>query len=318
MSDILWDVIIIGGGPAGLTAGIYTSRANMKVLLIESAFRPSLITTTDMVENFPGFPDGVSGLEIIDRFSGQAEKFGMQRVQKDLSSIRTGKADSFEGWEIEAGDETFHALSVIIATGAEHSMLDVKGEKELGGRGVSYCATCDGPFYRDGELVVVGGGDTAIQEALFLTKFARNVTIVHRRDRFRATGILADRAINNERISIEWNAFVEEILGENEVTGVRIGYVNNESKTSNISADGVFIFTGYIPNTGPFKEIVSLDNRGYIQADCDMRTSALGVFACGDCIHKKLRQVITACGDGATAAFSAQEYVDELKGHSYD
>jgi len=309
----MYDIIIIGSGPAGLTAGIYASRANMKTLMIASAFNPSLITTTDMVENYPGFPDGITGLELIEKFTLQAKRFGLEMVQQDVSSVTRIS----QGWEVSAGGETYQALALIIATGTEYAHLNVPGEEELTGRGVSYCATCDGPFYRGSKVVVVGGGDTAVQEALFLTRFASEVTIVHRRDRLRATAILQERASANEKIRFEWNAVVEEITGDTAVTGIVLQDVNAPDKKKTLDVEGVFVFTGYIPNTSFLGGIVELDDVGYIKVDEKMQTSASGIFACGDSTKKLLRQVVTACGDGATAAFAAEQYISDIKGTAY-
>lgn len=313
----MYDVIIVGGGPGGLTAGIYASRANMKTLLVRSAFKPSLITTTDLIENYPGFPEGIGGLELVERFTQQALRFGLEIMDDDLSALSPTDIDGKAGWQVSTSSGVFKALSVIISTGTEYAHLNVPGETEFTGRGVSYCATCDGPFYRGGSLVVVGGGDTAVQEALYLTNFAARVTIVHRRDRLRATAVLQDRAFSNDKISFAWNSVVEEILGESAVKAVRIRDVLDPRNVSTLDADGVFIFTGNIPNTAPFRGLVEMDGAGYIAVDSHMKTSARGIYACGDCTKKLLRQVVTACGDGATAAFAAYEYVSAIKGTSY-
>lgn len=316
--DKLHDVVIIGGGAAGLTAGIYASRANLKALLIESPVSPSQITITDLIENYPGFPDGLSGFELIERFRQQATKFGLQIIAKDVTSIKGMQTGDIKGWEIATDDEILHALSVIIATGSSPMKLNVPGEEEFAGKGVSYCATCDAPFYKDKDVIVVGGGDTAIQEALFLTKFAKKVTIVHRRGRLRATAFLQDKAFANNKVSFAWNSIVEEILGDTFVTGVRLKNVSPPAEYNEIPADGVFIFTGFKPNTDIVRGIVNMDEGGYIEVDPYMRTSQEGIFACGDCTYKLLKQVITACGDGATAAFAAQLYIEDLKDISYD
>ncbi|MBN1635321.1 MAG: thioredoxin-disulfide reductase [Deltaproteobacteria bacterium] len=314
----MYDVIIIGAGPAGLTAGIYASRANLKTLLLGSSFNPSLITTTDIIENYPGFPDGISGFELVDKLTEQAQHFGLEIISHDVSSIEKISAEGSDAWEIWADQKNFQAYSLIFSTGAEYAKLDVPGEQALTGKGVSYCATCDGPFYREKDVVVVGGGDTAVQEALFLTKFARKVTLVHRRDRLRATGVLRERAEKNEKIAFVLNSEVEEILGDTVVSGVRLKDVNTPNSAKQLRADGVFIFAGYVPNTSLLTDIVEMDDKGYIITDDQMRTSVAGIFACGDCRQKLLRQVVTACGDGATAAFAAELYIDELKGTSYE
>lgn len=316
-AEDMYDVIIIGGGPAGLTAGIYAARANMRSLLIRSAFKPSLITTTDLIENYPGFPDGIGGFELVERFTQQALKFGLTMVDDDLSRIDKAVTDNRVCWKVSTSSAEYLSLSLIISTGTEYAHLNVPGEAEFTGRGVSYCATCDGPFYRGGRLVVVGGGDTAVQEALYLTNFAASVTIVHRRDRLRATAVLQERAFANDRISFAWNAVVDEIEGDSAVKTVTLRDVKDPGKKTVLQADGVFIFTGNIPNTDIVKGVVDMDEAGYIMVDADMRTSAPGIFACGDCTKKLLRQVVTACGDGATAAFAAYEHVSDLKGTSY-
>lgn len=313
----MYDVIIIGGGPAGLTAGIYATRANMKTLLIRSAFKTSLAATTDLIENYPGFPEGIGGFELVDRFTRQALKFGLTIIDDDITSIAETISEGREAWQVITSGSIYRSLSLIIATGSEYAHLNVPGEAEFTGKGVSYCATCDGPFYRDCALAVVGGGDTAVQEALYLTNFARTVTIIHRRDRLRATAALQDKALVNAKIAFEWNANVEEIIGDSVVKAVSIRDVTDPNKVKTLPVDGVFIFTGNVPNTEAFKGIVDMDSLGYIKADAHMRTSAKGIFACGDCTQKLLRQVVTACGDGATASFAAYEYVSELKGTLY-
>ena len=313
----IYDVIIIGGGPAGLTAGLYAARAGLRALLFEGASSISQITVTDLIENYPGIPEGIGGFELIERFKKQAEQFGLEVTSKDVISIAKKNWGDIEAWKVEAGDMSYEALAIIIATGAYWRKLGVAGEDGFVGKGVSYCATCDGPLFKNRDVVVVGGGDAAIQEAIFLTNFARKVTIVHRRDRLRATKSLQQRAFANSKIEFAWNSVVEEISGTDIVEKVKIRDVKSVDVTREIAAAGIFIFTGLIPKTEIVRGIVDLDSGGYIIADENMRTSAKGIFAGGDCIRKSLRQVITACGDGATAAFSAQHYVEELKGESY-
>jgi len=315
--DHVYDVAIIGGGPAGLTAGLYAARASLKTLLFEGASSISQITVTDLIENYPGIPEGISGFELVERFKKQASQFGLEVTSKDVISITKKNWGDTEAWKVETEDRPFEALAVIIATGAYWRKLGVKGEDIFVGKGISYCATCDGPLFKNKDVVVVGGGDAAVQEAIFLTNFARKVTIVHRRDRLRATKSLQKRAFANSKIEFVWNSVVEEISGEDFVEKVKIRDVKSTDVTVEITAAGVFIFTGLIPKTDMVRGIVDLDNGGYIIVDENMRTSAKGIFAGGDCIRKSLRQVITACGDGATAAFSAQLYVEELKGESY-
>jgi len=308
-----YDVIIIGGGPAGLTAAIYTSRARLKTLVIESYSVPGQAIITDSIENFPGFPEGINGFELVEKFKKQAEKFGAELIVKNVEKIEQLQ----DGWRIKAEDKTYTTLSIIIATGAHPRKLDVPGEHKFSGKGVSYCATCDGALYRDKHVVVIGGGDTAIDEALFLTRFAKKVTLVHRRDRLRATKILQERVLANKKIEFAWESNVIEILGKDKVGGVKIKNIKTK-KDTDLSCDGVFVFVGYEPNTDLAKDLLKLDKKSYILADDDMNTSKKGIFACGDCKKKLLRQVVTACGDGATAAFNAQQYVEKLKGTAYE
>jgi len=308
-----YDVIIIGGGPAGLTAAIYTSRARLKTLVIESYSVPGQAIITDSIENFPGFPEGINGFELVEKFKKQAEKFGAELIVKNVEKIEQLQ----DGWRIKAEDKTYTTLSIIIATGAHPRKLDVPGEHKFTGKGVSYCATCDGALYRDKHVVVIGGGDTAIDEALFLTRFAKKVTLVHRRDRLRATKILQERVLANKKMEFAWESNVIEILGKDKVGGVKIKNIKTK-KDTDLSCDGVFVFVGYEPNTDLLKGLLKLDKKSYILTDDDMNTSKKGIFSCGDCRKKLLRQVVTACGDGATAAFSAQQYVEKLKGTAYE
>jgi thioredoxin reductase (NADPH) len=284
-------------------------------LLVEGAATVSQITITDLIENYPGIPDGINGFDLMQLFKTQALKFGLEIITKDVSTIKKNAASPVL-WDVALEDKSFRTLSVIAATGAQWNKLGVPGEAEFVGKGVSYCATCDGPFYRNKDVIVVGGGNTAIQEALFLTHFARKVTVIHRRDRLRASGILQKRAVAEKKIESVWNATVAEISGQNFVTGVKI--VNVQSgKTSEISAEGVFIFVGMIPHTGLFRDLLKLDSGGYIITDDNMLSSTAGIFAAGDCRAKQFRQVVTAAGDGANAVHSAELYVAELKGETY-
>jgi len=313
----VYDVIIIGGGAAGLTAGLYVSRAGFRGLCIEGASTLSQITVTDHIENYPGIPEGINGFELIERFKKQALQFGLEILSSDVTSLQETRWGDTHGWKLTAGEASYEALAVICATGAFWRKLGVPGEDTFTGKGVSYCATCDGPLFRNREVVVVGGGDTAVQEALFLTNFSRKVTIIHRRDRLRATKILQKRAFAHSKIEFAWNSVVEEIWGKESVEKVKIRNVKSPGITGEIPAAGVFIFTGLTPKTELIRGIADIDNGGYILVDAHMQTSAQGIFACGDCIKKRLRQVVTACGDGATAAFSAQLYIEEVKGESY-
>ena len=311
-----YDVIIIGGGPAGLTAGLYASRARLKTLLIESFSVPGQAIVTDHIENYPGFPKGINGFELIEKFKKQAELFGTEFKVDDVKGIEAYKDKEYSGWKVKTKNKSYSSLSLIIATGASPKKLDIPGEDMLRGKGVSYCATCDAPLYKDKHVVVMGGGDTAVEEALFLTKFAKKVTLTHRRDSLRATKILQERILANKKIEILWNSKIIEIIGKNKVAAVKLHNIKTK-KEEDLSCDGVFIFIGYTPNTDFIKDAVKLDKDGYILTDDDMAASKKGIFSCGDCRKKLLRQIVTACGDGATAAFSSQHYIEELKGIAY-
>jgi thioredoxin reductase (NADPH) len=310
-----YDTIIIGGGPAGYTAGIYASRSGLKTLLVEGAATVSQITITDLIENYPGIPDGINGFDLMQLFKTQALKFGLEIITKDVLAIKNNTATP-SIWDVTIEDKSFRTLSVIVATGARWRNLEVPGEQEFAGRGISYCATCDGPFYRNKDVVVVGGGDTAIQEALFLTKFANKIIVIHRRNRLRAAQILQKRAFAEKKIEFVWNATLTEVIGRDFVTGVKVADVQSGG-IKEIDAEGVFIFVGRLPHTGIFRDVLKLDSGGYIITDDNMRTSVAGIFAAGDCRAKQFRQVVTAAGDGANAIYSAELYVEELKGEIY-
>jgi len=311
-----YDVIIVGAGPAGLTAGLYASRARLKTLLIESVSVPGQAVVTDSIENYPGFVDAVNGFELVGKFKKQVEALGAKFIVGDVRKIQEHKEGGHKTWKIEAEGKMYATLSLIIASGARPKKLGVAGEERLQGKGVSYCATCDGPIYKDKDIVLVGGGDSAMEEALFLTRFCKKVTVVHRRDRLRAAKILQERSFANKKMEFAWDSEALEILGEDRVRAVRVKNVKT-GKLTEISCEGVFIFVGYTPNTDFVKDLVRLDKYGYIVAGEDMKTSKQGVFTCGDCRQKLLRQIVTACGDGAQAAFSAQQYIEGLKGTAY-
>ncbi len=302
-----YDVIIIGGGPAGLTAGIYASRARIKTLLIESFSVVCQAVMTDHIENYPGFPDGVNGFELIDKFKKQAEKFGTEFIAAEVKEIKEAKP----GWQIITEDKTYTASSIIIASGASPKRLDIPGEDKFRGKGVSYCGTCDGALFKNKEVVVVGGGDTALEEALFLTRFVKKAAVIHRRNALRGTKILQERVFADKKIEFVWDSVVTEITGAGRVASVKIRNVKTNAVT-NFSCDGVFIFVGYTPNTGFLKGVVPLDEAGYIISDDNCLTSKPGIFAAGDCRKKLLRQVVTACGEGATAAFACQHYLEAI------
>ena len=310
-----YDIVIVGGGPAGYTAGIYAARAALKTLLIEGAGTVSQITMTDMIENYPGIPDGINGFDLMQLFKKQALRFGLEIIAQDVTEVKKSALDSVI-WEVTAGNKIYKTLSIIAATGAMWRSLGVPGETEFAGKGVSYCATCDGPFYRNRDVIVVGGGDTAIQEAIFLTHFAKKVIVVHRRDRLRAAGVLQQRAFAEKKIEFILNATIEEITGSDFVTGARVKDVTTGA-VSEISADGAFIFVGRLPYTEILKGLVKMDKAGFIITDENLRTNMPGLFAAGDCRSKLFRQVVTAAGDGANAVHSAELYIDAVKGQVY-
>ncbi|OAQ21424.1 thioredoxin-disulfide reductase [Thermosulfurimonas dismutans] len=301
------DLIIVGGGPAGLTAYIYAARARLKTLLIEKFSPGGQVLVTDFVENYPGFPEGISGAELMERFTAHARALGLEPLNEEVVSLTV--EDELRLIHLADG-KVLAAPAVIIATGATHRKLGVPGEEELTGKGVSYCATCDGPFFRDEVIAVVGGGNTAVQEALFLTRFVKKIYLIHRRDQLRATQILQERAFANSKIEFVWDSVVEEILGKEKVEGVRIKNCKTGEK-SILEVGGVFIFIGIKPQTEWLTGVVALDERGFIITDSEMRTSVPGVFAAGDVRAKACRQIVTAAGDGATAAYSAETYLSE-------
>jgi len=313
----LFDLVIIGGGPAGLTAGIYGARAGLSTLILEKLSPGGQVVTTDILENYPGFVEPIGGFELVDKMVEQATKFGVEIRMAEVTSIESPPDKEHKVIHL-AGEEDISAIGVIIATGAYHKHLGVPGEDHFWGRGVSCCATCDGMFYKGKRVVVVGGGDTAIKESLFLTKFASEITIIHRRDRLRATKILQDKILSmTDKVKFEWKSAVKEIIGENHVTGVKLGYVDSD-KEKILECDGVFIFVGFTPSTDFLKGFIEMDERGYVLTDDNMKTSVPGVFACGDARKKLLRQIITACGEGATAAFAAEQYIENIKGSAYE
>jgi thioredoxin reductase (NADPH) len=300
-------VVIIGAGAAGLTAAIYTARANLSPLVIEGMQPGGQLTTTNDVENYPGFPDGIDGTEMMDKFKVQAERFGARFLQYDAVE----KADFSERpfkLKMMAGDD-IEAKTVIIATGATAKYLGLESEQKFMGRGVSACATCDGAFYKDVPIVVVGGGDTACEEAIFLTRFASKVTLVHRRDQLRASKIMAERAINNHKIEIAWNSVVDEILGDDSgVTGVRLKNVKTDELTE-IPASGYFSAIGHKPNTDAFIGQLDTDEVGYLIAD-GVKTKIEGVYAAGDVSDAIYRQAVTAAGTGCAAALEAERFLE--------
>ncbi len=307
------EVIIVGSGPAGLTAAIYAARANLKPLVISGLERGGQVTLTDDLENFPGFPDGLGGYDMYQLFEKQAQRFGSELLYDVATEVDlTGDVKI-----VKTADQVFEAKSVIIATGSTPKRLGVPGEDEYVGKGVSYCATCDGFFFAGKHVVVVGGGNSALDEGLFLTRHARQVTIIHRRDRLRADAILQKRAFDNEKVDFVWDTVVEEIEGNgNMVSSLKLKNVKT-GESSNYPLDGIFIFIGHYPNVDLFKGQVELDEMNYIKTDHRTRTNLEGVFACGDVQDSIYRQAITAAGSGCQAGMEAEKYVAELEGKAY-
>jgi len=300
-----YDVIIIGGGPAGLTAGLYAARAGLKSLLVEQGVFGGQIVNARLVENYPGFSEGISGAELGEFMRRHATKYGLETLNTGVSGVRTGNV-----YEVSTSEGNIQAKSIIIAAGAEYRKLDVAGEERLSGRGVSYCATCDGFFFRDREVAVVGGGDTAITDALELTQYCRKVYIIHRRDQLRATKALQEKAFSQPKIEMVWNTVVQEIMGDKILSSLHLKNVKT-GQSSDLEVDGIFVAVGLEPNSQVFSQLVTLDEAGFIVTDELMRTSAPGIFAAGDIRHDSFRQVITAAGDGAAASSSAFKYLYE-------
>lgn len=301
------DLLILGSGPAGLSAALYAARADLNPLVLTGMTLGGQASITDIIENYPGFPDGIAGAQLGQLFQTQAERFGAEIQMDQALSVDLSSSP----FSVDTYNKQFVAKSLIITTGATHRKLDVPGEKEFTGRGVSYCGTCDGWFFKGKDIVVIGGGDSALEEGLFLTRFANSVTVIHRRDELRAGAILQKRAFDNPKMHFIWDTIVTEVLGENAVESVKLYNVKTGEDRIFIT-DGVFIFIGHTPNSQLFVDQLSLDNEGYILINKFMETNIPGVFAAGEVADPMFRQVITSAGMGAAAAIQATRYLEEL------
>ena len=306
--DLIYETIILGSGPAGLTAAIYAARSRCCPLMIHGLQPGGQLTTTTAVDNYPGFPEGIDGPDLMENMRLQAERFGTQFVEGEVTRVDLQERP-FRIW---LGEDLYRCLSLIISTGASPKLLGLGNEESLYGRGVSVCATCDGFFFRDREVVVVGGGDTAVEEAVFLTRFAKKVTIIHRRDSLRATPVLADRALGNKAISFKWDSAITEIVNDAQgVTGIHIKNLKT-GETSEMTCDGVFIAIGHLPNTSLFVDQLEMDDEGHLLTKNGTETNISGVFAAGDVQDLQFRQAVTAAGTGCMAAIQAERFLDDL------
>jgi thioredoxin reductase (NADPH) len=303
-----YDLIIIGGGPAGLTAGIYAGRARLKTLLLEKLIHGGQMMTTDLIENYPGFPEGITGFDLSDRMRQQAERFGLEFRSQEVLELKLGKPVH----TLITEDGRLTAGTVIIATGARYRRLGVPGEDKLIGRGVSFCATCDGAFFKDQEIAMVGGGDNALTETLFLERFVKKIHLIHRRNQFRAAKYLQERVFKLDKVEIHWDSEVVEFLGRQDLEAVKLMNVKT-METTLLPLTGVFVAIGMLPNTGWLKDLLPLDEWGFIFTDDTMATEYPGIFAAGDVRSKFWRQISTAVGDGTEAAIAAENYLEGLK-----
>lgn len=301
------DVVIIGAGPAGMTAAVYASRANLDTIMIERGMPGGQMADTGAIENYPAF-ESILGAELSNKMFEHAKKFGAEYVYGDVKEV----IDEGKYKVVKAGDKQYKTKTVIITTGAQPRKLGVPGEDELRGRGVSYCAVCDGAFYKDKEISVIGGGDSAVEEGIYLTRFAKKVTIIHRRDTLRAQKIIQDRAFDNEKVEFIWDAAVEEMNGENDQISSLTIKNTKTGETSTFDTEGVFVYIGMDPLSDPFKSLGIVDEDGYIPSNENMETSIPGVYSAGDIRVKDLRQIVTATGDGSIAAETAQKYIEQL------
>jgi thioredoxin reductase (NADPH) len=300
-------IVVIGSGPAGLTAALYTARANLKPLVISGSQLGGQISITNEVENYPGFPEGTTGPELVDMMQKQAERFGARVLIDEATEVDFKNGPPFT---LKTYGDTFEADAVIVCVGASPKRLEVPGEEELIGRGVSFCATCDGFFFREKDVVVVGGGDSALEEGLFLTRFANQVQVIHRRDELRAGEALKRRAFANEKISFIWDSVVDEIVGESKVEAIKLRNVKTDN-IEELDTDGVFIFIGHYPNSDLFQDQLEMDERGYLRTDGRMMTSVPGVYAAGEIQDPVFRQIATSVGQGCAASLSAERWLEE-------
>lgn len=307
-TEKIYDVIIVGAGPAGLTAAVYTSRANLSTLMIERGAPGGQMANTEAIENYPGF-DHILGPDLSVKMFEHARKFGAEYAFGDVTKIENGTAYK----TIYVGENTYKTRTIIITTGAEYRKMGIPGEESLTGMGVSYCAVCDGAFFREKELVVIGGGDSAVEEGAYLTRFAKKVTIIHRRDELRAQKILQDRAFENPKIDFIWNTTVKEVNEKDGKVGSVTLVSTEDGSEREFETDGVFVYIGMNPLTNPFADLGILDENGYIETNDIMETSIPGIYAAGDVREKLLRQIVTATGDGSIAAQAAQQYIESLK-----
>ncbi len=303
----MYDIVIIGAGPAGCAAGIYASRAKLKTLLIERLTPGGKLLNYEKVENYPGFPEPIGAFELAQRFSEHVDRYGVERLNEEVTGLDVSSPVKI----VKTGSGEIKCKTIVIASGATPKALGVSGEKEFEGRGVSYCAVCDAPFFKKQDVAVVGGGDTAVEEAVYLTRFANRVYLVHRRDKLRAAKSLQDRAFENDKISFVWNSVVKEIKGTDSGVDEIVLYNRAEDKEFSIPVQGIFVFVGFSPNTSFVPAAIGLDENGFVVTDEEMQTSVMGVFAAGDVRSKHLRQIVTAVSDGAIAAVSAYKYIDE-------
>lgn len=302
------DLIIIGAGPAGLTAALYAGRYRLDTLILEKMSIGGQIILSSIIENFPGFPGGISTVELMDRIHKQIQELDIGIEMQEVLEIAAASKSEKPIYSIITRDKSYQTKSVIVATGAQSKRLGVEGEDRLVGRGVSYCATCDGPLFRDKDIMVIGGGDRAIEEAIFLSSYAKKVTVIHRRNQLRASKILEEKTRRNPKINFILESAVEGIIGKDRVEAIKIKNISTNS-LNNLDCQGVFIFVGIKPNTDFVKDTLKLDKLGFIITDQDLKTSLEGIFACGDCRSKILYQVITACGEGAASAASTHRYL---------